>query len=62
MEPDKGLLPNVSSVDSQKLEHGCGMIYAGFPSVFGSGLGSCPSLLASSLGCRACGFGLEALN
>ena len=29
------------TVDSKKLEHGCRLIYAGFPSIFGLGLGNC---------------------
>ena len=37
--------------DSNKLEHGCRMVYGGCPSFFGFGFGgrSCSSCLASTL-------------
>ena len=40
------ILPHTYTVDSKQLEHGCRMVYAGFPSFFGLGLeeGHVPTL------------------
>ena len=45
----KSVVCSFSTVGSSKLEHGCRMIYAGSPSLFGSGLedGQLPTPWAS---------------